>query len=54
VLSAIAVHKEPGAPRGKRLPQAIRKELERLAAWRGATGIEVLKAPPEWLAVLAA
>ncbi|WP_028067168.1 winged helix-turn-helix domain-containing protein [Solirubrobacter soli] len=53
VLSAITVHKEPSAPRGKRLPQAIRKELERLAAWRGATGIEVLKAPPEWLAVLA-
>ena len=24
-------------PRGKRLPQAIRRELERLAAWRGAT-----------------
>jgi uncharacterized protein YcaQ len=53
VLSAIAVHKEPGAPRGKRLPQAIRKELERLAAWRGASGIEVLQAPSEWLAVLA-
>ena len=45
VLSAIAVHKEPDAPRGKRLPQAIRKELERLAAWRGATGIEVLAGP---------
>jgi uncharacterized protein YcaQ len=53
VLSAIAVHKEPSAPRGKRLPQAIRSELERLAAWRGATGIEVLRGPPEWLAVLA-
>jgi uncharacterized protein YcaQ len=53
VLSAITVHKEPSAPKGKRLPQAIRKELERLAAWRGATGIEVLQAPPEWLAVLA-
>jgi uncharacterized protein YcaQ len=53
VLSAITVHKEPSAPRGKRLPLAIRSELERLAAWRGATGIEVLAAPPEWLAVLA-
>ena len=52
VLSALAVHKEPTAPRGKRLPAAIRRELERLAAWRGATGIEVLKAPPDWLAVL--
>jgi uncharacterized protein len=53
VLSAIAVHKEPGAPRGKRLPQAIRSELERLAAWRGVSGIEVLDAPSEWRAVLA-
>jgi uncharacterized protein YcaQ len=54
VLQAIEVHKEPRTPRGKRLPQAIRRELERLAAWRGATGIEVLKAPPEWLGTLAA
>jgi uncharacterized protein len=54
VLSAIEVHKEPSAPRGKRLPAAIRKELERLAAWRGATAIEVRTAPPEWLKVLAA
>jgi uncharacterized protein YcaQ len=53
VLQAIEVHKEPRTPRGKRLPQAIRRELERLAAWRGATGIEVLKAPPEWLGTLA-
>ena len=54
VLSAIEVHAEPKAPRGKRLPTAIRRELERLAAWRGATGIEVLKAPSEWLEVLCA
>ena len=54
VLSAIEVHKEPSTPRGKRLPAAIRKELERLAAWRGATGIEVLEAPSEWLEVLSA
>jgi uncharacterized protein YcaQ len=54
VLQAIEVHKEPRTPRGNRLPQAIRRELERLAAWRGATGIEVLKAPPEWLGTLAA
>jgi uncharacterized protein YcaQ len=53
VLNVISVHKEPGAPRGKRLPAAIRKELERLAAWRGATGIEVGEAPSEWRAVLA-
>jgi uncharacterized protein YcaQ len=54
VLSAMEVHKEPSTPRGRRLPAAIRKELERLAAWRGASGIEVLKAPPEWLGVLTA
>jgi uncharacterized protein YcaQ len=54
VLRAIAVHKEPRTPRGKRLPQAIRRELERLAAWRGVAGIEVLAAPAEWLGVLAA
>jgi uncharacterized protein YcaQ len=54
VLSAIEVHKEPSTPPGKRLPQAIRRELERLAAWRGATGFEVLEAPSEWLDVLAA
>jgi uncharacterized protein YcaQ len=53
VLNAITVHKEPGAPRGKRLPAAIRGQLERLAAWRGATAIEVGDAPPEWRAVLA-
>ena len=35
-LVAHAVHVEPKLPRGKRLPQAIRRELERLAAWRGA------------------
>jgi uncharacterized protein YcaQ len=54
VLQAIEVHKEPRTPRGKRLPDAIRRELERLAAWRGATAIEVLKGPPEWLGTLAA
>ncbi len=35
-LVAHAVHAEPKVPRGKRLPKAIRRELERLAAWRGA------------------
>ena len=34
------------APRGKRLPEAIRRELERLAAWRGATDVEVLRPHP--------
>ncbi len=52
VLVAPAVHAEPKVPRGARLPKAIRRELERLAAWRGATGIEVLSAPDAWRPVL--
>jgi uncharacterized protein len=54
VLVAREVFAEPKVPRGQRLPKAIRRELERLAAWRGATGIEVLAAPPDWVGVLAA
>jgi len=53
-LVAHAVHAEPKVPRGKRLPLAIRRELERLAAWRGATGIEVGAAPDAWRPILAA
>ena len=49
-----AVHAEPRVPRGKRLPRAIRRELERLAAWRGASEIEVRVAPDAWRPVLAA
>ncbi len=52
-LVALAVHAEPNVPRGKRLPQAIRRELERLAAWRGATALEVREAPSAWRPVLA-
>ena len=44
-LVAHAIHAEPKVPRGARLPKAIRRELERLAAWRGATDIEVQMAP---------
>ena len=36
VLVAREVYAEPKVPRGQRLPKAIRRELERLAAWRGA------------------
>ncbi len=54
VLVAREVFAETRVPRGKRLPKAIRRELERLAKWRGARDIEVLAAPPEWLEVLAA
>jgi uncharacterized protein len=53
-LVALAVHAEPNVGRGKRLPQAIRRELERLAAWRGATALEVRAAPSAWRPVLAA
>jgi uncharacterized protein YcaQ len=53
VLVAREVFAEPKVPRGQRLPKAIRRELERLAAWRGAAGVEVRAAPPEWLGVLA-
>ena len=52
VLVALAAHKEPGVRRGARLPKAIRRELERLAVWRGASGVEVLEAPDEWRAAL--
>jgi uncharacterized protein len=52
-LVALAVHTEPKVPRGKRLPQALRRELERLAAWRGATAIEVRDAPSPWRPILA-
>jgi len=52
VLVAPAVHAEPKLPRGARLPKAIRRELERLAAWRGASDIEVQLAPDAWRPVL--
>jgi uncharacterized protein YcaQ len=52
-LIAHAVHAEPGAPRGRRLPQAIGRELERLAAWRGASAVEIGAAPEAWRPVLA-
>jgi len=51
-LQAHAVHAEPDAPRGKRLPSAIRRELERLAAWQQATLIEIHDAPASWKPVL--
>jgi uncharacterized protein YcaQ len=47
-----ALHAEPGLRRGVRLPRAIRRELERLAAWRGAREIEVRAAPDAWRPVL--
>jgi uncharacterized protein len=52
-LVATEVFQEPGTPRGKRLPRAILRELERLAEWRGATAIEVHAAPAAWRPILA-
>lgn len=53
-LVAHAVHAEPNVPRGRRLPRAIRRELERLAAWRGVSEIEIGTAPDAWRLDLAA
>jgi uncharacterized protein YcaQ len=47
-LVAHAIFAEPGLRRGARLPKAIRRELERLATWRGAKEIEVRDAPDAW------
>ena len=47
-LVAHAIHAEPKVPRGARLPRAIARELEKLAAWRGATNVEVAAAPEAW------
>jgi uncharacterized protein YcaQ len=43
-----AVYAEDGLRAGARLPKAIRRELERLATWRGAKEIEVGDAPGAW------
>jgi uncharacterized protein YcaQ len=51
-LIAHAIHAEPRHPRGQRLPRAIRRELERLAAWRGATNLEIRNAPDAWRPIL--
>jgi uncharacterized protein YcaQ len=53
-LQAHAIHKEPGAPNHKRLARAIRRELERLAAWQRAALIEIHAAPDAWRPILAA
>jgi uncharacterized protein YcaQ len=50
-LVAHAVHREPGAPRGKAVAAAIRRELERLATWQGAEGLDVRQAPDAWAAL---
>ncbi|MBE2318963.1 YcaQ family DNA glycosylase [Solirubrobacter sp. CPCC 204708] len=52
-LVAHTVHAEPKVPRGARLPKAIRRELERLAAWRGAANLEIHAAPEAWRSTFA-
>jgi uncharacterized protein YcaQ len=47
-LVAHAIHREPNAPRGKAIARAVRRELDRLAAWQGATDVEVRTAPAGW------
>ncbi len=50
-LIAHAVHREPKAPRGAGISRAIRRELERLASWQGATEIELRTVPDAWAAL---
>src|SRR5919197_26988 len=40
-LVAPAIHREDGAPRGKGIANAIRRELERLGRWGGAGRVDV-------------
>jgi hypothetical protein len=47
-LNVRAVYAEEGLRAGARLPKAIRRELERLATWRGAKEIEVGAVPGAW------
>ena len=51
-LNVLSVHAEPGLRAGERLPKAIRRELERLATWRGATDVAVHSVPDKWRAAL--
>jgi uncharacterized protein YcaQ len=53
-LKVLAVYAEPGLRAGARLPKAIRRELERLAAWRGVSELEVGVVPDRWRVHLAA
>jgi uncharacterized protein YcaQ len=47
-LVAPAIHREDGAPRGKAIARAIRRELERLARWQGAGEVELGAVPAAW------
>jgi uncharacterized protein YcaQ len=41
VLHVHALHREPGVRRTPALDRAVMRALERLAAWRGADGVQV-------------
>ncbi len=41
VLRVLALHREPDVKRSAALDRAVMRALERLAAWRGARGVEV-------------
>ena len=47
-LVAHAIHREPGAPRGKAVARAILRELERLAKWQRAGDLELREVPDAW------
>jgi uncharacterized protein YcaQ len=47
-LVAPAIHREDGAPRGKAVARAIRRELRRLARWQGTSEVEIRAAPAGW------
>jgi uncharacterized protein YcaQ len=47
-LVAPAIHREDGAPKGKAIAKAIRRELERLATWQGARDLELQAVPAAW------
>ena len=39
VLRVLALHREPDVRRSAALDRAVARALERLAAWRGASGV---------------
>jgi uncharacterized protein YcaQ len=47
-LIAHALYREPDAPKGKGVGRAVRRELERLAAWQSVGDLEVRQAPDAW------
>jgi uncharacterized protein YcaQ len=47
-LIAPAIHREDGAPKGTAVAKRIRRELESLARWQGATDLELQAIPAAW------